>query len=230
MLRVYLPRQRMISVAESMARRSDGKLRLPKPGFDDYIITNLLNIINLAFDNPEITSQLLVDELSILLMSHLIHNYSEASPIECSRGGLALAGAHRQGNSVPPNPQPSDRRRTRPGLRRIGPTFHPGIPPVHRTDTAPVADAGAGPQRQEPTRAFRQNACRDFSDVRLRQSKPLLPRFPKVFWSEPVDEKAAGEGECYESLTDRRAGRGLGCLASAASYLIFSICGKFCAN
>ena len=53
MLRVYLPRQRMISVAESMARRSDVRLRLPKPGFDDYIITNLLNIINFAFDNPE---------------------------------------------------------------------------------------------------------------------------------------------------------------------------------
>jgi hypothetical protein len=48
MLRVYLPRRRMISVAESMARRSDVRLRLPKPGFDDYIITNLLNIINFA--------------------------------------------------------------------------------------------------------------------------------------------------------------------------------------
>jgi AraC family transcriptional regulator len=89
MLRVYLPRQRMISVAESMARRSDVKLRLPKPGFDDCIITNLLKIMNFAFDNPELTSQLLVDELSILLMSHLIHNYSEASPVERSRGGLA---------------------------------------------------------------------------------------------------------------------------------------------
>ncbi len=52
MMRVYLPRQRMISVAESMARRSDVKLRLPKPGLDDYIITNLLNIVNFAFDNP----------------------------------------------------------------------------------------------------------------------------------------------------------------------------------
>jgi hypothetical protein len=89
MLRVYLPRQRMISVAESMARRSDVKLRLPKPGFNDYIFTNLLNIINFAFDNPERTSQLLVDEVSILLMSHLIHNYSDVSPIERSRGGLA---------------------------------------------------------------------------------------------------------------------------------------------
>ena len=89
MLRVYLPRQRMISVAESMARRSDVKLRVPKPGFDDYVITNLLNIINFAFDNPEQTSQLLVDEVSILLMSHLIHNYSDVSPIERSRGGLA---------------------------------------------------------------------------------------------------------------------------------------------
>ena len=33
MMRVYLPRRRMISVAESMARRSDVKLRLPNPGF-----------------------------------------------------------------------------------------------------------------------------------------------------------------------------------------------------
>ena len=65
------------------------KLRPPKPGFDDYIITNLLNIVNFAFDNPEQTSQLLVDEVSILLMSHLIHNYSEVSCIERSRGGLA---------------------------------------------------------------------------------------------------------------------------------------------
>jgi AraC family transcriptional regulator len=89
MLRVYLPRQRLISVAESMARRSDVRLRLPKPGFDDYIITNLLNIIGFAFENPEHTSQLLVDEVSILLMSQLIHNYSDGSPVERSRGGLA---------------------------------------------------------------------------------------------------------------------------------------------
>src|ERR1700677_392917 len=89
MMRVYLPRQRMISVAESMARRSDVRLRLPKPGFDDYIITNLLNMINFAFDNPEQTSQLLIDEVSVLLMSHLIHNYSDISPPERSRGGLA---------------------------------------------------------------------------------------------------------------------------------------------
>jgi AraC family transcriptional regulator len=89
MVRVYLPRQRMISVAESMARRSDIKLRPPNPGFDDYIITNLLNIINFSFDNPEQSSQLLVDEVAIMLMSHLIHNYSDASPVERSRGGLA---------------------------------------------------------------------------------------------------------------------------------------------
>jgi AraC family transcriptional regulator len=89
MMRVYLPRQRMISVAKSMSRRSEVRLRLPKPGFDDYIITNLLNIINFAFDNPKQTSQLLVDEVSILLMSHLIHNYSDVSPGERSRGGLA---------------------------------------------------------------------------------------------------------------------------------------------
>jgi AraC-like DNA-binding protein len=89
MLRVYLPRRRMISVAESMARRSDVKLRLPKSGFDDYIITNLLNIINFAFDNPEQSSQLLVDEISVLLMSHLIQNYSDVSTIEHTRGGLA---------------------------------------------------------------------------------------------------------------------------------------------
>jgi len=89
MMRVYLPRQRMISVAESMARRSDVKLRLPNPGFDDCIITNLLNIIEFAFENPERTSRLLVDEVSVLLMSHLIHNYSDVSPVERSRGGLA---------------------------------------------------------------------------------------------------------------------------------------------
>jgi AraC family transcriptional regulator len=89
MLRVYLPRRRMISVAESMARQSDVRLRLPKPGFDDYIITSLVNIINFAFDNLESASQLLVDEISILLMSHLIHTYSDASPIERRRGGLA---------------------------------------------------------------------------------------------------------------------------------------------
>jgi AraC family transcriptional regulator len=89
MLRVYLPRRRMISEAESLARRSDVRLRLPKPGFGDYIITNLLNLINFAFHNPEQTSQLLIDEVSILLMSHLIHNYSDVSSIERSRGGLA---------------------------------------------------------------------------------------------------------------------------------------------
>ena len=89
MMRVYLPRQRMISVAESMARRSDVRLRLPNPGFEDYIITNLLNIINFAFENPEQTSQLFLDELSILLISHLIHNYSDILPVERSRGGLA---------------------------------------------------------------------------------------------------------------------------------------------
>src|SRR6202453_1081492 len=89
MVRVYLPRQRIISVAESMARRSDVKLRVPNPGFDDYIITNLLNMINFAFENPEKTSQLFVDEVSVLLMSHLIHNYSDLSPIDRSRGGLA---------------------------------------------------------------------------------------------------------------------------------------------
>jgi AraC family transcriptional regulator len=90
MVRVYLPRQRIISVAESMARRSDVRLRLPNPGFEDYIITNLLNIINFAFENPEQASQLLVDEVSILLMSHLIHNYSNISSLaRRTRGGLA---------------------------------------------------------------------------------------------------------------------------------------------
>jgi AraC family transcriptional regulator len=89
MLRVYLPRRRMISVAESMTRQSDVRLRLPKPGFDDYIITSLLNIMNFAFDNLECASQLLVDEVSILIMSHLIHTYSNTSPIDRSRGGLA---------------------------------------------------------------------------------------------------------------------------------------------
>src|SRR5271163_5184833 len=89
MMRIYLPRQRMISVAESMARRSDVKLRLPKPGFDDCIIVRLLNIIDFAFENPEQTSQLFLDEVSILLMSHLIHNYSDILRVERSRGGLA---------------------------------------------------------------------------------------------------------------------------------------------
>ena len=93
-----------------------------------------------------------------------------------------MAGAYRQGNSVRANPQPSNDRRTRPGLRRVGATFHPGFPAVHWTHPAPVADAGAGAQRQEPPRAFRQNACRHFSGVRLRQSKPLLPRRPTLFW------------------------------------------------
>src|SRR5277367_5751037 len=103
-----------------------------------------------------------------------------------------MAGADRQGNSVRANPQPSDDRRTRPGLRRVGATFHPGFPAVHRTHAASMADAGAGPQRQEPPRAFGQNACRDFSDVRLRQSKPSLPRFPTLLWSKPVEGEAAG--------------------------------------
>ena len=89
MMRVYLPKERMTSVAESMGRRSDVKLRLPKPGFDDYIITKLLDIITFAFDNPEQSSQILIDEVSVLLMSHLIHNYSDISLTERSRGGLA---------------------------------------------------------------------------------------------------------------------------------------------
>ena len=89
MMRVYLPRRRLISVAESMARRSEVRLLPPKPGFDDYVVRNLLNIINFAFDNPERASQLFIDEVSILLMSHLIQNYSDVSPVERSRGGLA---------------------------------------------------------------------------------------------------------------------------------------------
>jgi AraC family transcriptional regulator len=89
MMRVYLPRRRMVAVAESMARKSDIRLRLPNPGFDDIVITNLLSIINFAFENPEQSSQLLVDEVSILLMSHLIHNYSDVSPVTRVRGGLA---------------------------------------------------------------------------------------------------------------------------------------------
>ena len=89
MLRVYLPRQRMIAVTETMARRPDVRLLLPQPGFHDYIITNLLNIISFAFDNDEQISQLLIDEVSVLLMSHLIHNYSDVATSERSRGGLA---------------------------------------------------------------------------------------------------------------------------------------------
>ena len=183
MLRVYLPRRRMISVAESMARRSDVRLRLPKPGFDDYIIKNLLNIINFAFDNPEWTSQLLVDEISILLMSHLIHTYSDVSPVE----RRPEAGSRHGRSALPrkfssPESATLRRRRTRPGLWRVRATFYPGFPAVHRTHTAPMADAGAGPHRQEPPRAFGRNARRDFSDVRLRQPKPPLPRFPKLLW------------------------------------------------
>ncbi|HEY1943876.1 MAG TPA: helix-turn-helix transcriptional regulator [Roseiarcus sp.] len=89
MTRVYLPRRRMISIAESMSRRSDVKLRPPTPGFDDRIIANLLNMIDCAFETPARITQLFVDEVSVLLMSHLIHNYSDASPVERSRGGLA---------------------------------------------------------------------------------------------------------------------------------------------
>jgi AraC-like DNA-binding protein len=89
MVRVYLPRRRMTAVAESMARKSEIRLRLPNPGFSDHVITNLLDIIDFAFENPERSSPLLVDEVSILLMSHLIHNYSDISPIARRRGGLA---------------------------------------------------------------------------------------------------------------------------------------------
>ena len=89
MTRVYLPRRRLASVAESMARRPDVRLRLPNPGFDDCIIANLLNIIDRGFERPAQITQLFVDEVSVLLMSHLIHNYSDASPVERSRGGLA---------------------------------------------------------------------------------------------------------------------------------------------
>jgi hypothetical protein len=171
MLRVYLPLRRMISVGESMARRSEVKLRLPKPGFNDYVITNLLNIINFAFDNPEQASQLLVDEN--FYSFDVSYDPQLLGRVVCrahSRWARVMAGAHRQGNSRRPNLQPADRRRTRAGLRRVGPTFHPGLPAVHWTDAAPMADAGAGPQRQEPARAFGQTPRRDFSDVRLRQS------------------------------------------------------------
>jgi AraC family transcriptional regulator len=89
MMRVYLPRQRMTSVAESMGHRSDVKLRLPNPGFEDYVVTNLLNIIDFAFDSPAQVSQLFIDEVSVLLISHLIQNYSDVPHIERRRGGLA---------------------------------------------------------------------------------------------------------------------------------------------
>ena len=115
MVRVYLPRQRMNSVAESMADRPEVRLRLPNPGFDDYVISNLLNIISFAFDNREQTSQLLVDEISILLMSHLIHNYSDRSPIARSRGGLA-SWQERIAKEIlhRPNLRSSNRGRARP--------------------------------------------------------------------------------------------------------------------
>ena len=89
MMRVYLPRRRILSVAESMVRRPDVRLRAPNPGFDDRIVANLLDVISFAFDHPAQTSQLFIDEVSVLLMSHLIHNYSDGSPVERSRGGLA---------------------------------------------------------------------------------------------------------------------------------------------
>ena len=89
MMRVYLPRRRILSVAESMVRRPDLRLRPPNPGFDDRIVANLIDVISFAFDHPAQTSQLFIDEVSVLLMSHLIHNYSDASPVERSRGGLA---------------------------------------------------------------------------------------------------------------------------------------------
>src|SRR5271170_5613219 len=38
MLRVYLPRRRMSAVAECMGRKSDIRLRPPKPGFNDAVI------------------------------------------------------------------------------------------------------------------------------------------------------------------------------------------------
>ena len=62
---------RVISAApDHLSRRKHGppvrrELRLPKPGFDDYVITRLVDIINFAFENPEQISQLLVDEISI---------------------------------------------------------------------------------------------------------------------------------------------------------------------
>jgi AraC family transcriptional regulator len=89
MIRVYLPLHRIVSVAESMGRRSAARLRLPNPGFRDYAIIQLLNIVNFAFESPERISRLFLDETTILLISHLIHNYSDISPIERSRGGLA---------------------------------------------------------------------------------------------------------------------------------------------
>ena len=199
MLRVYLPRRRMISVAESMARRSDVRLRPPNPGFDDYIITNLLNIINFAFDNPEHTSQLFVDEVSILLMSHLILNYSDVSPIERARGGLA-SWQERIAKEIL-----FARLCNPPSVDELGQAC--GVSARHFI-RAFRQSAGRTPHQwlmqeralagQEPPRAFRQNACRDFGDVRLRESKPLLPRFPEALWSAPVDDKAAGEGERCE--------------------------------
>jgi AraC family transcriptional regulator len=85
MIRVYLPRHRIVSVAESMGRWSEARLRPPSPGFHDYAITQLLNIVNFAFESPERISRLFLDETTILLISHLIHNYSDISPIERSR-------------------------------------------------------------------------------------------------------------------------------------------------
>src|SRR5271156_4927650 len=78
MMRVYLPRRRMIAIAETMSSRRDVRLRLPNPGFDVRSIASFLDIIGLVFDRPGQASQLFIDEIAVLLMSHLIHNYSDA--------------------------------------------------------------------------------------------------------------------------------------------------------
>jgi len=209
----------MISVAESMARRPDVKLRLPKPGFDDYIITNLLNIINFAFDNPEQTSQLLVDELSVLLMCHLIHDYSDVSPIERSRGGLAS------------------------WQERIAKEIL--FARICNPPTANELGQACGVSARHFIRAFRQSTGRTphqwLMQERALNAKNLLEHsdrtlaeisamcgyanlshfcraFLKVLWSEPVDGKAAGKGERYEWLTDRQAGAQAGHATSASIF------------
>jgi AraC family transcriptional regulator len=125
-------------------------------------------------------------------MSHLIHNYSGLSPIDRSRGGLASW---------------QERIATEILFARIC------DPP-----TADELGQACGVSARHFIRAFRQStgrtphqwlmqeqalkaknllehSDRTLSDVRLRQSKSLLPRFPEILCSEPVDRKTAGTGE-----------------------------------
>jgi len=138
-------------------------------------------------------------------MSHLIHNYSDVSPIERSRGGLA-AWQERIAKEIL-----IARIAILRTVDELGQAcgvsarhFHAGFPEVHRRTAAPMAQAGAGPSTPRTSSSIQTERLPNFGDMRLRQSEPLLPRFPSVLWAEPIDGKAAGEGERRESLTDRQ--------------------------